>query len=346
MTEIRGLTPQKLRDWTTEGWLSCEQAERIQTELALDPKNISKSQEGPQGTNFLSASSYLGALIIIGTLGWFLFDQWRRVSNTTLLGICLAYVGVFSALAYVLRTRLGYPMAGGLLWTCVVWMVPPTGYSLQKYLGIWPKITIGNIHVAHGQFLTLELATIAAGLIVLYKTRFPLVIVPIATSFWLFCIHEISILQQSPEMGFDQQMACSIGAGLALMLVGFVQDRTHNEDFSFWWYTMGLLFFCIGLTFLNLGGIWGKSCKLSIHIVLGFLGIYLQRRSFFAFSAIGIVIQFGNIINQIRHHSVFFLAALILMGLSLIAGAAYLQRYRCTIDAFLNTYRPQRLHKK
>src|SRR5690348_16586884 len=94
--------------------------------------------EGSEGLNIPTVTCYLGALVIMSSLGWFLFDQWSDLGNGGLLACSAAFAVAFGAGGYWLDRRMHYRVAGGLLWTCAISLVPLMTYAIQQWLGVWP----------------------------------------------------------------------------------------------------------------------------------------------------------------------------------------------------------------
>jgi CHASE2 domain-containing sensor protein len=128
-----------------------------------------------------------------------------------------------------------------------------------------------------------------------------------------------------------------------MLLLGFAYDRKYKEDFSFWLYLFGLMAFWGGLTSMHSDEPWRKTVYAVINVLLGFFGVYVQRKVFLVFGTTGIMGYLGYLSYEIFREAVFFPVVLAFIGLGVILSAAYLQRHRKALDSFLNQYRPARL---
>src|SRR5262245_21689134 len=89
---------------------------------------------------------YIGALLILSAFGWFLGRQWDALGPIVIFCVSTSYALLFVALRYRIYFREKYPVAGGLLFTCAVGMVPLIVYSLEAMTGIWPNNNPGTYH--------------------------------------------------------------------------------------------------------------------------------------------------------------------------------------------------------
>ena len=63
---------------------------------------------------------YLGALLIIGAMGWFITNAWESLSGITIFAVALAYAVAFGAAGVLLYRRPATLIPGGLLATVAV----------------------------------------------------------------------------------------------------------------------------------------------------------------------------------------------------------------------------------
>ena len=131
---------------------------------------------------------YLGALIVISGMGWFINEVWQRMGAGGLLVIAVAYGVIVAVAGWTLWNRSGLRIPGGLLVTVAVCLVPLAVYALERLTGFWPQGDPGPYRGYHvwvkGSWIFMQLATIAAGVVVLAFVRFPFLTAPIAFSLW------------------------------------------------------------------------------------------------------------------------------------------------------------------
>jgi len=340
---MRAPTKNDLKTWVAEGWLAPEQSAQIERRLG---GTSAGDAEGAKGFNFLTLGYYFGALLIIGGLAWFLGDQWEWLGPAGILGVSTAYAALFFSVGYFLRFRFGYPIAGGILFTCAVWMVPLMTYATERWMGFWPLQDPGRYHGYYvwinGSWIVMEWATILVGFLVLRWVRFTFVTFPIAFALWFFSMDLAGIVMR--RMITDEVRSwCSVLVGAGMLIVAFALDRRYSEDFSFWIYLYGVLAFWGGLSTLPSHGELGKLVYFAINLGLGLLGLYVQRSTFLVFSTMGVLYYLSHLAAKVFKDSALFPFAVAFVGLAVILGAVYLQRHRGAIDAALDRFRPERL---
>src|SRR5271166_2757259 len=131
---------------------------------------------------------YLGALIVIGAMGWFMNRAWEQFGGLTLCLIAVVYGCVFFAFGSRLWQRVEFRIPAGLLITMAVCMAPLAVYGLERGFGLWPQSDPGIYRGFHewikGSWVFMEVATITAGAAALSRFRFPFITAPIAFSLW------------------------------------------------------------------------------------------------------------------------------------------------------------------
>jgi hypothetical protein len=344
MTGYRAPTSADFDRWAAEGWLPAEQAQRLRVALDTGP---SGDAEGPKGLNLLRVAYYFGALLIIGALGWFLYDQWDGLGPGGILAVASLYGFVFAGIGYVLRFKRRFPVAGGILFACAVWMVPLATWAAQKVLDIWPLRDPGTYHAYYlwinGSWIVIEWATILVGLAVLRWVRFPFVTFPIAFALWFFSMDVAGIVLRSASLSFEVESWCSVIVGAVMLAIAYAVDRQLPEDLSFWCYLYGLLAFWGGLSSLPPHGELGRFAYFAINLALGFIGVYLMRSTFLVFATMGVLAYLGHLAESVFRNSPFFPVIVAAIGIAVILGAVALQRHRGRLDAALDRYRPRRL---
>jgi hypothetical protein len=101
---------------------------------------------------------------------------------------------------------------GGLLFTIAVCMTPLAVYGLERWTGFWPENDPGeyaNFHpYINGSWLLMEVATVAAGLVVLRIWRFPFLTAPIAYALWYMSMDLVALLGNRQGMGVGGKADC------------------------------------------------------------------------------------------------------------------------------------------
>lgn len=323
-----------------EGLLDSHQAEELWK--LLDRKNGSGPRLDTQNLLY-----YLGALLVIGAMGWFMNTAWEQFGGAALLGIAVVYGLVFLAVGRLLWKRPEYRTPGGLFVTMAVAMVPLAVYGLQRWLDWWPLADPGAYSGFHtwikGGWFWMEVATILAGVAALRCFRFPFLTAPVALALWYMSMDVTALVYGTDSLAFEQRATVSLWFGLAMLLASFLVDRRTREDFAFWGYLFGTLAFWGGLSLLDSRNEWSKLAYCGINLALMGLAVLLQRRIFLICGALGVCGYLGHLAHRLFKDSLLFPVALSLLGVAIILlGLAY-QKRRQAMETWLLARVPPKL---
>lgn len=291
---------------------------------------------------------YAGALIVLGAMGMFstlAFSLWGDRALLTTAGV---YAAVFLAAGSWLWRR-GLHTPGGLLVTCAVGMAPLAIYALQTLAGFDPidaREGYRDFYVwIKSSWLPMELGTIAAALLALVFFPFPFLTMIIAFCLWFMSMDLTPWLMGAEHFSLDQRATVSLWFGLAVIAVAWLVDmkKWRNGDFAFWLHLFGLMAFWGGLTAQHSGGELGKAFYCAINVGLVFLSIFLMRRVYAVFGAIGVTTYLGYLSSAVFQDSILFTFALSGIGVLLIAFGLFFNKYGPAIGAALDELLPASL---
>ena len=285
---------------------------------------------------------YLGALVVMGAMGWFMTTAWERFGGRGISLIATTYAACFAGVGYGLWRNERYRIPGGLLVTLAVWMVPLAIYGLERTTGIWPQGDPGAYSGYHawveGSWFLMEIGTIAAGLVALRFVRFPFLTFPIAFAFWYMSMDLAPLLLGRPHDvwygAWNDRLWVSLGVGLIMLILSVVIDRRTREDYASWGYLFGLIAFSGGLTVLMRTEPSWAAYGL-VNLALMFTAVALQRRAFLVFGAIGMYVYLGHLAYEVFRDSLMFPFALTVLGLTIIYGGALYQRHHEPIESIV-----------
>jgi len=284
---------------------------------------------------------YLGALVVMAAMGWFMTTAWERFGGRGIFLIATAYAGTFAVVGYRLWQREAYRVPGGLLVTLAVWMVPLAIYGLERTTGLWPQwdpgAYTGYYRWVKGSWFLMESGTIVAGFVALRFVRFPFLTFPIAFAFWYMSMDLAPLLLGRPHEGLDggwlnDRLWVSLGVGLTMLVLSALIDRRTVEDYARWGYLFGLLAFAGGLTVLMRAEPSWVAYAL-VNLALMFTAVVLQRRVFLVFGAIGVYVFLAHLAYEVFKDSLMFPFALSILGLAIIYGGAVYQRQSERIES-------------
>ncbi|MCP5255994.1 MAG: DUF2157 domain-containing protein [Zoogloeaceae bacterium] len=300
---------------------------------------------------------YLGGMLAIGAMSIFMTLGWEQFGGAGVFFIALLYF----AIAWKLATRLEaqrQAIPSGIMATFALVLVPLAVWGLQQALGLWAE----GLHTEHyreyhsfidWRWTTLELATLAAGALMLWRWRAPFLLMPIALTLWYMSM-DLAMLLIEPgaaarwsEAAWTFRKWFSVCFGAVMLLLTLLAElrRRSARDYAFWLYLFGLMAFWGGLTSLDSGSLGGKLVYLAINLALVLGGAVLGRRTFTVFGAIGVAIVLGDLSYYYFRDSWLFPIALSAIGLAIVYLGIWWNRNEARIAASLHAILPARLRK-
>ena len=336
-----------------DGLITRTQAQQLWarwTKFGALPLESAPPERGPS-FSFTNTLYYFGGMVAIGamtlfmTLGWDAFGAWG------LLAISLGYLLACLKVADHLKGRQ-LPVPAGILATLAVCLVPLIVWCAQQGLGLWPPGGAGNYSAYHThinwRWLTLEFATLAAGVVMLWRYRLPFMVMPVAVTLWYMSMDLASAMMQNE--GFDWEFSrdvslvfglatCAIAVGVDLRCRA-ATDPEARQDFAFWLYLFGALMFWGGLSLRDSNSEWGKLGYAAINVMLVFFGAAIGRRVFTVLGGLGVAGYLGYLSYQVFQDSLMFPLALSVLGLGVVALGIWWQRHEDALHTRLSAWVP------
>lgn len=304
--------------------------------------------------SFTNTLYYFGGMLAIGamtlfmTLGWELFGAW---------GVFVLAVGYLTGALLVAGNLLekGLRTPAGVLATLAVCLVPLAVWAFQSGIGLWPEGGSESYRDYHRyidwRWLTLEFATLAAAVVLLYRYKLPFMVMPVAVTLWYLNMDMAHMLMQKDGFDWEFTRDVSLVFGLATCAVAvWVDLRTRTaenaedrQDFAFWLYLFGAIMFWGGLSLRDSDSELNKFLYALINVFLVFLGAAIGRRVFTVLGAIGVASYLGYLAYRVFEDSLLFPFALTLLGLGVVALGIWWQRHETAIHARLAGWLPAAL---
>src|SRR2546430_573783 len=171
--------------------------------------------------------------------------------------------------------------------------------------------------------------TLAIGAILLWRYRFPFMLMPIAVTLWYMSMDIVPFLAGDPQSyNWELRKTVSVYFGLAMTLLAFWVDLRSraSRDYAFWLYLFGVLTFWGGLTSMNSNSELGKLAYFGINVLMILIGAVLGRRVFAVFGGLGVAFYLGHLSQKVFKDSLLFPFALSLIGLAIIGLGVLWQR--------------------
>jgi hypothetical protein len=308
----------RLHEAVLKGILSAEQAGELLHFIEQAP---GAQHERPRFT-LVHVLYYLGGMIAIGAMSLFMTLGWNSLGGWGGFVTAICYLVLFLALTHWFLERKQLSIPAGIMATLAVVMVPLAIFSAQAALGYWDVAkAYRDYHVfIDGRWLMMELGTLAIGAILLWRYRFPFMLMPIAVTLWYMSMDLVPFLFGADLYDFEIRKFVSLYFGLLTVLLAFWVDlrSRFSRDYAFWLYLFGVLTFWGGMSLINSGSELGKLAYCGINLLMILVGAVLGRRVFAVFGGLGVAGYLGHLSWRVFRDSLVFPFALTLIGLAII----------------------------
>ncbi len=277
---------------------------------------------------------YVGALIVIGAMGWFMTKAWEDLGGLGIFSLSSLYIVFFVLGGSFLWRKPALKIPAGLLLTIAVCMVPLATYGIERWTGYWPESDPGgftNFHpYMNSSWLIMELATIIVGVIALCLWRFPFLTAPIAYALWFMSMDFADFIYHGH---YGEREFISMNFGLCMLAATYFLDlKSKLSDLSFWGYLFGVLAFWGGLSSMDSDSELSKFIYCLINLFLIFLSVALRRKAFLVFGALGLLGYLYHLADMVFANSLYFPFVLSLIGILVIVGGFIFQKNQKRIE--------------
>jgi len=334
------VTKKKLEDAADENIISIQQVDALYDYL------VNQSQDVPSFT-FTHVLYYLGGLIAIGAMTLFMSLSWESFGGAGIFFISLLYAGVGLKLSDTFAAK-SLTIPAGICATFVVCLTPLAIYGLQQWLGVWPDESVYRDYHRYIQWhwLYMELGTLAIGVIVAWKYKYPFLIMPIAVTLWYITM-DIAAIISGGDLTWELRSLVSLYSGLLMIGLAFWIDvRSHEKaDYAFWVYIFGVIAFWGGLSSQYSDSEISKFIYFCINLLMIGIGVLLVRRVFVVFGAIGSCGYLGYLASDVFKDSWLFPVALTVIGLGIIYIGVLWQKHEKAITQKSRSFLPVTLRE-
>src|SRR5690554_39176 len=276
------ITRQNLHNAAEQHIISVAQADALYDFLQVQGDDVPRF-------SFTHVLYYLGGLIAIGAMTLFMNLGWESFGGAGIVVLSALYaaIGLLLTRSFA-RKNLTIP--AGICATFVVCLTPFAIYGLQQWLGLWPDNSRYRDYHQYIQWhwLYMELGTLAAGVAMAWRYKYPFLIMPIAVTLWYMTM-DITAMLTGGDYYWDLRKIVSMYSGLLMIALAFWVDirSRHTADYAFWIYIFGVLAFWGGMSAQYSDSELAKLIYFSINIAMIGVGVLLVRRVFVVFGAIG-----------------------------------------------------------
>jgi hypothetical protein len=352
----------ELEEAAKAGIITADQVERLVAFLAalkpLQPAAVTPvtgPAVAPSKFDFSHVLWYAGAVIVIGALGLFTTAAFGAMGGKGLTITALGYGVGFVLLGRFLWGRPGLRVPAGLLIACAVNMVPMAVYGIQSELNLDPLDTPDNygdfFEWLNASWVYMDVAAIIAGAFALRYFPFPFIAAIMAGALWFLSMDLTpwiaTALTGTDEFTWTLREDVSMYFGLALMLVAWMLDlkRWQAGDFAFWLHLTGAVCFWGSLSLHDSDNELMKAVYCAINVGLIMLSVFLGRRIYAVFGAMGVSFYLGYLAYEVFEDVLVFSFFLSAIGLGVIGLGIWYFRKQQAIAHWLTTTLPPEMQR-
>lgn len=326
----------KILNAAIKAGISADQAELLWKNL-----NDGAIHSSPSRLDFSRVLYFVGAMIVLLGMGWFLGIAWDKFGAGYTLLVCIIYILGFLNLGNSLWKKNETKDPGGLFITLAICMVPITVYSFQSWTGWWITTYPGNyksfLEWIRSGWFSMELMTVLSGCLALQFYSYPLLTLPIYFSLWFMSMDAAPLIFGN-AFTENQRLWVSVIFGLGLLAIAYREDLKHREDYARWGYIFGMIALWCGLSLLDSPSEFNKFLYCLINICFIVVSVILQRNVFLVFGVIGVVLYISQLFYRLFSDSTLFPFALSAIGLGIIyLGIKYRKNKDKVYRRILNT---------
>jgi hypothetical protein len=293
---------------------------------------------------------YAGALLVMGAMGLFANSAFDSLGGWALTAIAIVYAAGFLWLGRALWARQETRMPGGLCVAIAVSMTPLAIYGAQDALNLWSADKPGGFHefypLINGSWVFMELGAVVAATLALHKFPFPFILLIAAVALWFLSMDLAALIahRHLPDWSRDWELRLTVSKiiGLAMIAIAWSIDLKWSAlgDFGFWLHLFGAMTLWGAITSSD-GGEFGKAVYCAFNIAFLALGLFLGRRVYAVFGAIGIALYLGHLAFDVFKDVIGFSFALSAIGLAIVFTGVYLERRRAALNAYVDAHLPE-----
>ncbi|WP_417438115.1 DUF2157 domain-containing protein [Idiomarina sp.] len=303
-------------------------------------------QDKPQFT-FNHVLYYLGGLIAIGAMTLFMNLGWESFGGAGIVLISVLYAAIGLKLTHVFSAK-SLSIPAGICATFVVCLTPLAIYGLQQWLGVWPDETVYREYHRYikWHWIYMELATLAVGVIMAWKYKYPFLVMPIAVTLWYMTM-DITVMIAGGDLSWELRKLVSLYTGLLMIGFAFWVDIRSRDtaDYAFWIYIFGALAFWGSLSFMESDSELSKFVYFCVNLLMIGVGVLLVRRVFVVLGALGSCFYLGYLAQDVFQDSWLFPVALTAIGLGIVYLGILWQKHEKTMTNKLRALIPAELRE-
>jgi hypothetical protein len=287
---------------------------------------------------------YAGALIVIGAMGLFATTAFEALGGWGLFGVAVGYAAGLTLLGDRLWRREATRIPGGLLIAAAVSMAPLAIYGVQAALNLWtldkPNGYADYYPLINGSWIYMDLGAMAASAAALRRYPFSFIVLVGAVATWFLSMDLAAVLihHRVADWQVDWELRRTVSEvfGAAMIALAWALDLRTRADFGFWLHLFGAMTLWGAVTASEGGGDFARALYCGFNVLFIALGLFLNRRVYAVFGAIGVSIYLGYLAARTFNDTLSFTFALTAIGLGVVFAGVALERRRQALSDFFD----------
>ncbi|GHV95835.1 hypothetical protein AGMMS50293_21550 [Spirochaetia bacterium] len=315
----------------------------IFTQEQMDSFKLFIRNSSSQVSKLMKLLYYGGGFLIISAMTWLIGSSLSAFGYGGIVAFVSIYFVVFLIAGYIVFFKNHLEIAGGILFSVSIALIPLLVFSILKLCDFWDAATqYDDFYIwIKGKFIVLELSAIAIAIPILLKTKFPFIFFLISFALWFLSMDIVPILIEETKITWTERAIISRIFGFAMIIIGYLLDIKYEKDYSFWLYLFGLLTLTAGFSVF-----YNSDDKMFIilgviHIVMIFVSILLDRNVFLVFGTIGVIELLGRLSYEYFKGIFLFPFCLTIIGVLLICFGVCYQKNKEKIYNFVENKIPK-----
>ena len=340
--ECRPIDLSDLELWREKGLISRDQVADIRAFVGAQPTEMptSRVKQRVAGLNFVNIAYYFGGFLVLLAFTFLLGSQWIDAGNEGQIAIAVFAIAIPLSIGMMLR-KGEFTTPGNLLIFAATGIVPLLVYTIEKATGFWP----GEEKPGHFNdffedvlpaWIVMEFVAIAAALVVVWRIRFPLVTLLIAFWTWYLSMDFVRLITEEKDYAWERDtgriLSMLIGAGM--IGAGLLLQRRTERDYSLWLYLFGhVTVFCsFSAIALDHQALLGWLVYPLVYLGVVVMSVWLQRKVFLVFGAIGSYCWATYIVFETFHGALGISFGMAFIGIMIVLSGVL---YRNSIEPWL-----------
>jgi len=282
---------------------------------------------------------YVGGLLAMSAVSFFITLAWDSFAGWPMLMLCAFLAALGLALTHFFLERKQLAIPAGIMITFTVAITPLAVFSVQRALGLWEgDMRAPDFHrYVDWRWILMELATLAAAAVALWRYRMPFLLFPTSLVLWYLQMDLVPFIFNDLDRSWELRKLTSVFFGLAMIGLAFWVDLRSGRrpDYAFWLYLFGVLTFWCGLSLMRSDSELNKFLYFLINIGMLLVGTALSRRVFAVFAAMGMLGYLGHLSMKIFADSLLFPVAIAFIGIGIIFAGVQWQKHEPRLHAGL-----------